>query len=62
MFELQNLNSKASALPLSSGLLKLASFRTYIGLGVAVRHTRSSSKVLDSLTSIFETSKKNLKH
>jgi len=61
MFELRNSNSKASAIPSPSGPLKFPSLWTDIGLGVAMGHTRSRSKVLDSLTSL-RTSKKNLKH
>ena len=59
MFELQNSNSKASAIPFSSSPLKFPSLCTDIGLGVAMGHTRSWSKVLDSLTGILGTSKKN---
>lgn len=61
MFEFQNSNSKASAIPSSSGSLKFSSFCTDIGLGMAMWHPRSRSKVLDSLPGILRTPKKNLK-
>lgn len=55
-----SLDPKTSAVSLSSGSLKLPSLCSYIWLGVAVRNTRSWTKVLHGFTSILWSPKENL--
>lgn len=53
-------NPETTAIPAAPSTFKLASLRTYIGFGVAVRHTWCRTKVLHRLTCILGAPKQNL--
>lgn len=60
MKNFSNSDSETSAVSFTSSPLKLPTLRSHVGFGVAVRHTRCRTKVLDGLTSILRTPEEDL--
>jgi hypothetical protein len=55
-----NLDLESTAVPPATSFLKLPSLGAHIWLSVAVRHTRSLTKVLHGLTGVLGSSQEDL--